>query len=70
MAKRPNNIDSLLGSLSDEPADNKSGQDSSRGAKNPANPAIPQLTDHRGGRRQGAKPLNPPHLLQGGSVAC
>ncbi len=40
MAKRPNNIDSLLGSLSDEPADNKSGQDSSKGAKNPANPAI------------------------------
>ena len=46
MAKRPNNIDSLLGSLSDEPADNKSGQDSSRGAKNPANPVNSELNSY------------------------
>tara|TARA_Y100000780_G_scaffold178995_1_gene164312 strand:+ start:27550 stop:28509 length:960 start_codon:yes stop_codon:yes gene_type:complete len=39
MAKR-NNIDSLLGSLSDDSSDGKSDQDSSKSAKSLANPAI------------------------------
>lgn len=40
MAKRPNNIDSLLGSLSDDSVAGKTRQESSSGSKGTANPAI------------------------------